>query len=85
MTGFRRRTQFSMPTVLVKCGDFDPIPLCSAHAWPGRCGMGASAPYIYNSIHQLPSDCNDVFSPVGTFAFAVQRDKQPKCLDGIGA
>ena len=39
MTGFRRRTQFSMPTVLVKCGDFDPIPLCSANAWMIRCGV----------------------------------------------
>ena len=39
MTGFRRRTQFSMPTVLVKCGDFDPIPLCSTSAWMIRCGV----------------------------------------------
>ena len=38
MTGFRRRTQFLMPTVLVKCGDFDPIPLCSTGAWMNRCG-----------------------------------------------
>jgi len=40
MTGFRRRTQFSMPTVLVKCGDFDPIPLCSANAWKYRYSVG---------------------------------------------
>ena len=32
IAGFRRRTQFSMPTVLVKCGDFDPIPFCSPKA-----------------------------------------------------
>ena len=43
MTGFRQRTGFSMPTVLVKCGDFDPIPLSSTDAWKNRCGRGASA------------------------------------------
>ena len=32
-----------MPTVLVKCGDFDPIPLSSTDAWKNRCGRGASA------------------------------------------
>ena len=33
MTGFRQRTYFSMPTVLVKCGDLDqdrtPFPFVS--------------------------------------------------------
>ena len=32
MTGFRQRIGISMPTVLVKCGDFDPIPFYSPKA-----------------------------------------------------
>ena len=32
MTDFRQRMRFSVPTVLVKCGDFDPIPFYSPKA-----------------------------------------------------
>ena len=53
MTGFRQRTGFSMPTVLVKCGDFDPIPLCSISTWKNRCSA--------EPLHQLQIDYTPAF------------------------
>ena len=52
MTGFRQRTGFSMPTVLVKCGDFDPIPLCSISTWKNRCG---AEPLHQLRLHYTPA------------------------------
>ena len=61
MTGFRRRTQLSMPTVLVKCGDFDPIPLCSANAWKIRCSVEPLHHIFSSIIHRYPAKCNKQF------------------------